>query len=198
MIKRLARVLFGDYRLYRIYAYDTARATADAALPGVRYGPVTDTAQLENAEDPVLRGLVRYAGDGAFGYGAWVDGTLAALSWYWTPARHQDHDLWPLAPHDAWWAQLTTAAAYRGRGIAGGLARYATGQMAQRGYATLYGSVWHNHYVSMRACFEPAGWEYVAKVTLLYPLGRRRPWRFEQQQPALRKYRDQPARAPAV
>lgn len=177
MLKRAVRQLLGDYELYRVYGC-TPTAGTEVVVPGVRFGRIDDLGAIEHAADADLRGLMNCAGAGSHFYGAWIGDELAAVSAYWSAARLNDRSFWPIAPHEAWWAQLTTAGAFRGRRLAGHLARYAAHELGRAGYRRIYGRVWHNHRASIRGAFERAGWEYVALVATLRPPLIARPLRF--------------------
>ena len=92
VLKRLARVLFGDYAVYHILT----RARGAASIPAARLpddlacGPVQLT-QLESCEDPAIRDQAFYFGDGARGW-ACMDrgGRIMGLCIYWYGDRYRD------------------------------------------------------------------------------------------------------------
>ena len=91
-------------------------------------------------------------------FGAWVDNELAAICWFQSRETHRKRrGLLPLEDDEAELAQITTASAFRGRGIASQLIRHGSGQMGAKGYRRLYAKIWRDNSPSRHA-FERAGW----------------------------------------
>jgi GNAT superfamily N-acetyltransferase len=180
-LKPMARLLLGPYRFNRIY-HLAATAIAPEPPAGMSFG------RLESlSAGPVpcaeLRDRFYYAGEDAYGYGLFLDQRLAAVCWFWGPTRFHDPLLWDLAKGEAILVDLVTASNFRGRGLAPLLIRYASADMQQAGWRSLYTWMWHTHHASYHA-FERAGWEQVASVLEFHPFGTARairlcwqPWR---------------------
>ena len=96
---------------------------------------------------------------GAWAFGAWVEGELAAVCWFQARETHRSRGgVFDLADDEAELAQITTARVFRGRGVATELIQYAVWQMSRRGFRKLYAKIWHDNRASVRA-FERAGWK---------------------------------------
>lgn len=171
------RTLFGEYEIYRIYARTLTPDDGVIAAPaGIRLDPLVDGAEVARAGDPVIRRLASCAGDGAHGFGAWVDEALVAVCWFWVGERYAKRNFWPLADGEAKLVEIMSANAFRGRGIAGALLRYSCRAMGARGYRAAYARVWHSNAPSIRL-FVADGWRHVATVAHLHPFGRKQPIR---------------------
>ncbi len=171
LLKQAARVLLGEYSLYWVYRCgDGAPAPGGAEVKAVQGGDV------RHCPDPTIAEQAGYAGDGSEAFGAWHDGALAAVCFYWHGERYRPRGFWPLGATEAKLVQIVTAPAARGRGLATALIVGSHRLMAERGWTALYARVWHSNLPS-RAAFEKAGWHRVAFVAELDPLRRGRPWR---------------------
>ena len=170
LTRALARLLLGDYQLYRIYRLRPSASEGDDPL----IVALDDPQALEAAPCDELRDLHQYAGEDAYGYGYREGGELLAACWYWAGRRYREtRNFWPLEEGEAKLVQIVTASADRGRDIAGRLLTHSAADMAARGYRVLYARVWHSNRPSVRA-FERAGWQYIAFVADVYPPLRRR------------------------
>jgi ribosomal protein S18 acetylase RimI-like enzyme len=174
-LKRAARWLLGDYELYRIYRLDLA-ACEPPPDAKVSLRRIVDLGDMANSTDPEIRSLLAYAGEGAYGYGAWVDGALACGCWFWAGARYRTRGFWPLEPGEAKLVQITTASRFQGRGLASALIRFASHEMRTEGFRRAYARIWHSNLPSVRL-FEGAGWTYTAFVAVVHPFSARRPLR---------------------
>ena len=171
-IRGIAHVLLGDYELYRIFRRDLDPAETSPPA-GVTFEPILSPDVLLSSPDPDLKSHAVYAGDGAHGFGAWVDGRLAGSCWYWMPERYRrDRNFWPLRDDEAKLVQIGVSASVQGRGIGGALMHYAEARMARLGVHRAYARIWHSNDPSIRM-FLKAGWEPVASVTVIRPLGMR-------------------------
>lgn len=174
-LKAVTRLLLGPYRFNRIY--QSAATEIELKVPtGTSFArlesvPVTSVLSAE------LRERFDYGGEDAYGYGLFLDGSLAAVCWFWGPKRFHDPLLWHLAKHEAIMVDLVTAPQFRGRGLAAVLIGYASAEMRRAGWNALYTWMWHTHHASYRA-FERAGWEQVASVVEIHPFGSRRALRW--------------------
>jgi ribosomal protein S18 acetylase RimI-like enzyme len=172
-LRSIARTVFGDYALYRIYAIDAENCTPSESsdLEFVELNTPDDL-----GGDPEMRKLDAYLGEEAFGFGARVGDQLATACFFWTGRRYKQRSFWPLADNEAKLVEIRTIPQQQGKGAASRLIRHASHEMAQRGYQRLYSRIWHSNHASIRA-FAKAGWRYIAFVTEVAPLGIKR-WRW--------------------
>jgi ribosomal protein S18 acetylase RimI-like enzyme len=140
---------------------------------------VVDARELGSATEPELRSLTEYAGPEAYGFAAAVDGTLAAVCWYWYGERYRTRGFVDLSPTAAKLVQITTAVAFRGRGIAPTLIAASSRLMGDRGFDLLLARIWHSNVASVSA-FAKAGWRQRETITVLRVPYRARPFRFVQ------------------
>ena len=173
--KRMARLLLGDFSLYRIYRFDGGAALGGPPplAPGWRFDSLS-AAQLGSAV-PELADLDEYLGVGADAFGMWIDAELVGAAIFWHGERYKTRNFWPLADGEAKLVQITVAKSARGRGIAGALIQASSSAMLRDNFRSLYARVWHSNAPS-RGAFEAAGWKELAFVVEveLPVLGRRR------------------------
>jgi len=171
-LRGLAHVLLGDYELYRIYRRDLDPVETPPPA-GVTFEPILSPDVLESSPDPDVKAHVVYAGFGAHGFGAWLERKLVGSCWYWMPERYRrDRNFWPLRDDEAKLVQISVSALAQGRGIGGALMHYAEARMARLGVHRAYARIWHSNERSIQM-FLKAGWEPVASVTVIRPLGLR-------------------------
>jgi RimJ/RimL family protein N-acetyltransferase len=175
LLKRLARVVLGDYAPYQIYACDTAGVAAVADGQAVQ---VVDQATLEADPSSLIRAQAVYAGEGARAYAATLDGRIVAVCFYWWGGRYLKRNFWPLREGEAKLVQVIALPEARGRGVATALIAASCRDMGLHGFMRTYARVWHSNMPSRRA-FERAGWKRVALVIEANPLRRRRPLRLQ-------------------
>src|SRR5690242_8938983 len=116
LARSIARRLLGSYAIYRIYEHREPAHPSPAAGFLV-LAPLGDAGELARTPDPCLQELAGYAGEGAFGFEARVDGELAAACWFWVGDRYKTRNFWPLRDDEAKLVQIATAERFRGRGI---------------------------------------------------------------------------------
>ena len=173
-VKTVVKILFGGYRINRIYRLTAARIDL----------PVSPTVILQRidaplpaaAVDPKLLERFSYAGDDAYGFGLFVSGELACLCWFWGQRRFNDPLLWMLEEDEAILVDIMTTPKHRGRGFGALLVSYAANEMLKKGMRRLYTWMWHTHRASVRT-FEKAGWSQIAWVVEIHPFGMSRPLR---------------------
>lgn len=191
--KEAATFLLGPYRFNRVY--QSGQDGVEQHLPeGMSLGRL-EQLPPESVASTELRDRFCYGGDDAHGYGLFLDGSLAAICWFWGPQRFHDPLLWSIEEGEAILVDLVTAPCYRGRGLATLLIRCASAEMRRAGWQSLYTWMWHTHSASYHA-FERAGWHQIAWVLEIRPLGLPRPFRFRWQAFRRRKQagRDPPRR----
>jgi GNAT superfamily N-acetyltransferase len=174
LLKKLALALFGDYQVYWIYCYELAARAAELV-------PDSD-ARVLSAEEvralpSELAGRAHYAGEGAFAFGLFVKGELAAVAWGWDHKRYQ-YSLWPIQEGEAFMMDVFTLPRFRGQGLGARLMKAIAREMLDRGYRRAYATVWFTHDASSYM-MTSGGWRRVAIVLELHPFGRRRGWRLQ-------------------
>lgn len=174
LAKKMAHVALGDYAIFDVYAWEIER---DLNLPlgGVTIRSVTRE-ELAECSDEVLRQRACYGGDGAEGFGAFVDGKLVGVCWCWHGERYKPRDFWPLLDDEAKLVEIVVTPESRGHGVGSKLWLTAARRMAERGFRRLYARIWHSNSASIRSCTN-AGWYRVARVIELNPFGRKKAWR---------------------
>jgi len=166
----VAKIAFGHYELYRIYACSPTRNSPQHPT-GCQLARIYDPQDLLSSDDPEMKQLAKYDGAEAYGFFAKVDSRIAAGCYFWTGDLYRrERNFWPLGAKEAKLVQITTGVAFRGRGIAPLLLRFAASEMASLGYERLFARIWHSNRPSLSA-FEKAGWEYIAFVVRIFPLG---------------------------
>jgi GNAT superfamily N-acetyltransferase len=181
-LKEAATFLLGPYRLNRLYRLGPS--AAEQQVPDGISIERLEGLSPESIASAELRDRFSYSGHDAYGYGLSFEGSLAAVCWFWGPLRFHDPLLWSLEDGEAILVDLVTASAFRGRGLASVLIRYASTDMRRAGWKSLYTWMWHTHRASYQA-FERAGWHQIAWVLEIHPFGSRRALRFQWR--ALRK-----------
>lgn len=155
IVKKAFRAVV-PYDLYWIF-----RAPDDLpelpATPGVVISPV-EAAQVEASPYKSISVLSSYGGSESAGFGAWVDGRLVAVCWFWWGKRYQTRgNLWPIGLKAAKLVQIVTDAEFRGRGIAPALINAGVQAVRQCGFAQVYARIWHSNRPSIQA-FHKGGW----------------------------------------
>ena len=175
LVKRIAGLVFAEYRLNRIYRLDLQ--SYQCCLPNAEciLRRITQN-EVQKCPDEKLRGRSSYGGENAYGFGAWVSGNLASMCWFWNNQRFNDAELWSIGPRDAFMVDLITSDSHRGRGLAAIVTQFAASELKRDSFETAITCVWHSNYPSIRT-FEKAGWRYVAFVLNLQPRGCGKPIR---------------------
>lgn len=172
--KHVARLLLGDYSVYRLYRCADADASHAGSSPDVRE---IDAALVSACGDPLLAEQAWYCGADSQAFGAFDDERLRAVCFYWWGERYRrERAFIALGPGEAKLVQIVTSPSARGRGLARGLIIESTRRMHARGMSTLYARVWHSNHPSRQA-FEGAGWQPAGWVVDINPLRRAQPWR---------------------
>ncbi len=172
-LKRLARLLFGDYAIYQIWQLDSLPQRPLPAAMSVRRLVRDDLAAP--GVDPMLGEAGWYFGDEADGFGCFKNGQLAAVAFYWHGRRYAQRHSWPIEGGAAKLVHIATAPALRGGGVAAALIGASAQEMTAKGYTTLYARIWHSNGPSQSA-FARAGWRRVGWLLQVNPLRRRQPW----------------------
>jgi GNAT superfamily N-acetyltransferase len=171
-LKRMLHAVLGPYQYWKVYAIDLPYPRPELP-PGVLIRTVSEEDLAGVSTDGVYPG--NYLGDGALGYGLFVDGRLAALQGVWWGERYlrERHGRSWRIPDDAVKSNsLYTFEPFRGRGYAGLLKRYALAELGDRGVRRVYARIWHSHRNSIRVS-RKAGLKLVGVYIELCPFGRR-------------------------
>lgn len=124
----------------------------------VRCGPIADVNEIAQSRHEEIRRQAWTKDPDTLVFGAWVGGELAAVCWYQARETHRRRGgFFRLSEDEAELAQITTAPAFRGRGIGSELIQYGVQQMGALGFRRLYAKIWRDNVASLRA-FERAGW----------------------------------------
>lgn len=151
------------YERYRIFALFRP-GDAPIGDSGVRVACLDDAEALASSSSPELRALVHYTGTEALAFGLYAGSELAGACFYWFGERYRARGFIELPAGAAKLVQITTAPAFRGRGLAPILIQQSAQAMFARGFTPLYARVWHSHAASIRA-FRKAGWTETSMVT---------------------------------
>jgi ribosomal protein S18 acetylase RimI-like enzyme len=170
LAKKLARLFFGDYAAYRIYASPASTAASSLAspCPAFRVASV-DRLALQASLDPLMREQSGYAGSGAQAYACFDGERIVGACFYWFGERYRQRNFWPLAQDEAKLVQIIVLPEMRGHGIASMLVAASWNDMTERGFCRGWARVWHSNTPSSCA-FERADWRRVALVIEINPL----------------------------
>jgi RimJ/RimL family protein N-acetyltransferase len=169
LLRKLAKLLLGNYSLYYIYCCKAGAGERPAAsTSGLRFAPV-ENAQVESSNEDLIADQSAYLGSDTHVYACFQGARIVAVCFFWHGARYRQRNFWPLAHDEAKLVQIVVTPRMRGRGVATSLIACAAEDMVQRGYRCLYARIWHSNKPSWRA-FERAGWVRVAVVIEARPL----------------------------
>ncbi len=178
-LKRLARVLLGDYGIYRVYVCEPPWLGANDA-PSFEVGPLAPEELAQAGEE--LSELDWYFGPECHAYACRDGGALIAVAFFWHGERYRQRNFWPLRAGEAKLVQLLTIRAARGRGAATILVREATRAMFGQGFSKVFARVWHSNRASVSA-FERAGFRRCADVVEVFPFRSDRSRRWVRRRP---------------
>lgn len=165
----MLKAIFGQYEAYWIY--QCAGVLESGRHESLVFAPILDPVVFSQCDDDSLIALAGYGGSEARGFGAFENGRLVAGCWFWFGERYKSRNFWPLSEGDAKLVQISTGKAWRGRGVGPALIKYASAEMARRGFDRLFARVWVTHSAS-RSAFRKAGWRKAALVVSLRPFRR--------------------------
>jgi RimJ/RimL family protein N-acetyltransferase len=179
LLKRLARLLLGEYSVYVVLQRHAVQAPAPLPPQADGYRvSLVDRATIEASADAVIREQAGYAGDGALAYACWAEQRIVGLCFYWHGQRYLQRNFWPLQPGEAKLVQIITVADMRGRKVAPTLIVRSCADLMQQGFRTAYARVWHSNTPSLQA-FAVAGWTRRALVIDIHPFGKVQPIRLK-------------------
>lgn len=171
--KTVLRFALGRYQYWKVFYIDLPQPPV--TLPDdVRIVPIT-AALLREATDEGMRERAEFGGEGAEGFGVFLQGELVAVQWYWRSDRHwaeRQGRSWRLGPNELKSVGLYTLPAYRGRGYAKYLKAYTAHLMGERGFTRIYSRIWHSHRSSI-AVSEKTGWRRAGSYIEIEPAGKR-------------------------
>jgi GNAT superfamily N-acetyltransferase len=170
LVRRAAGTAFGSYQLNRIYALALPAQFTSPRPAGLEIGPILHPEALRDHPDFGISRTSSYGGHGAWGYGAWCEGELAAVCWVWSSERCGNAVV-SLGPSERALVEIYTRPEFRGRAIAPALIACAATDAAQAGCTRLFAWIWWTNSQSIRA-FEKSGWCYKDFAFSLRLLGR--------------------------
>lgn len=180
LIKQIARLLFRDYSIYRIYGYTGSGtvSTSDVGTPARKFRfEVVMEGEIRHSSDELIAQQAWYHGQGAYAYACFQDSRIVGLCFFWHGDRYAERNFWPLSGGEAKLVQLIVLPELRGCGIGRDLVKFAANDMFRQGYKHLYSRIWWSNIPSLRV-FEHAGWQPVATVIELCIRGRHQPFKF--------------------
>ena len=172
LLKKMLRLLFGDYAPYFIYA---SPAQLPVSAPSLRVAAV-DRDRIAASADALIREQAGYAGEGAHAFACFDGERIVGVCFYWHGARYLTRNFWPLRDGEAKLVQIITLPEMRGRQVAQTLIAASVRELGAQGWQRAYARIWHSNTPSLRA-FEKAGWRKIALVLELYPFARKKPLR---------------------
>lgn len=176
LTKKAARLLFGEYSAYHIYAFSAGNCRALARHDtNFRFASL-ERAQVEASADPSIAEHSTYHGTETHAYACFEDARIVGVCYFWYGAQYRKRNFWPLGDSEAKLVQVFTVADRRDRGIATHLIAYAADDMLRQGFDRLYARIWHSNKASLKS-FQHAGWGRIATVIEIYPLRRKVPYR---------------------
>lgn len=177
LIKKILRLVVGDYAVYHIYGQDTANARLPANGTGTFTVRALSRDDASGSPDAGIREQAGYLGDGALGFGCFEEDRIVGVCFFWHGQRYLTRNFWPLGPGEAKLVQIFTLPEMRGRSIAPTLIGYASAAMHNDGFTRIYARIWHSNLPSIRA-FERSGWKKINTVVQIHPFFLPRAWRF--------------------
>lgn len=178
-LKNIARLVLGDYSVYRILTYPApgvrASITADIRERNIRCVSADD---ILRAPDRIVREQSWYCGSESVAFGWFEEEQAVAVCIYWFGGRYQTRGFWPLADTEAKLVQIVTAPKRRGRQIAARLISGSADAMVGRGFTRLFARVWFINTPSLRA-FARAGWRNAGTVIEVNPWRAKQPIRLQ-------------------
>jgi GNAT superfamily N-acetyltransferase len=174
-ITKAARLILGEYAVYRVWATDRpSKQKTDSSLNVRRVVP----ADLDAADtDQVLREAAWYFGSECDAFGCFDKNRLVGLACYWHGQRYRSRHSWPIEHGAAKLVHIVTVPSERGKGVATLLIAESTSSMLQEGFCTLYARIWHSNIPSLSA-FARAGWWPCGWLLQANFLRRQLPWTF--------------------
>ena len=167
---------FGEYSLYFVYRSRSSRPVDSAPSVGLLRPSRED---LLGSKSSVVSEQTWYLGSESEAFGLADGAGLAAVCFFWHGDRYnRERGFWPLGPRQAKLVQIVVDPAARGKGLATRLIQASAAWMHLQGWEVLYARVWHSNHPSLKA-FERAGWERIAFVAEVYPLGSKRKRRIQ-------------------
>lgn len=157
VLRWLARMVFGDYRLNWVLRSACPPVLAPVLPAGtvVRRITAEDRVLIGRDDNPRFRDSPGDVGTASFVLVA--DRAPRCVAQFVAPADYRDATIWPLAPDSLALVNIVTRADSRGRGFAPLLIAAAT-TLAGGGPAICF--IWWNHHASLRA-FRRAGWRRI-------------------------------------
>jgi GNAT superfamily N-acetyltransferase len=174
MWRQVLRHLIGEYTVFRIFQAPVL-LNHIACANGIVCRPIVDLHALETSANCDFRKLTGFARLGAECFGAYDGDQVAAVCGVWSgEASNSNRGYMAMSLRDSELVHVYTSPAFRGRGIASDLIRFATYAVRSKGTKRVFARVWHSNRASVRA-FEKAGWSQIYFAIQLSPPLWRRP-----------------------
>ena len=117
VLKRAIQLIAEDYWNGWIYVCEPEGMELPAS-GGLRFSPIDDVSRILQSPDPALRRQAWKREADAWAFGASVGDELAAVCWFQARETYRRHGgLFKLGANEAELVQITTAEAFRGRGL---------------------------------------------------------------------------------
>ena len=177
MLKKLARLLVGEYAIYQIYtlALEGCAQTKPGQLTTYRIAPV-DASAIKASPDALIREQVGYTGPGSHSYACFDGDRIVGVCFYWFGSRYLTRNFWPLAEGEVKLVQIVSLPEMRGCGVATTLITWSCLDLVKKGFIRAYARIWHTNTPSLRA-FKSSGWRQIALVIEIRPFRQTRPIR---------------------
>lgn len=168
ILKKSAKLLLGEYKVFKIYTQDLKNFSANNKFPENFCPYQQDYKHVKGFSGPQSHGFI-YLDDGGE--------KKLSRCWYWYDDRYKERNFWPLIKGEAKLVDIETLQEARGMGIASNLIIYSSNEMKKLGFERLYARIWHSNTPSLRA-FAKAGWKPHCLVIEIYPLGKKIRFKF--------------------
>lgn len=163
ILKKIAILLLGEYKVFKIYTLDLESFSTDEKFPKNFCHFQQNYEQFKGFSGPQSHG---------FDYLETESGQKLSRCWYWYSDRYKERNFWPLMKGEAKLVDIETLEQARGMGLASKLIIYSSNEMKKLRFKRLYARIWHNNAPSLRA-FTKAGWKQHCIVIEIYPLGKK-------------------------
>jgi len=163
-VRSLARAIAGrllsDYWNGWLYAIPLSPRPPDSQTAAeISCRQIFDNTEIVASRYPEIQRHAWVRDQDCWSFGAFTDGELIGICWVHARETYRRRGgIFELGHDEAEIAQITTAEACRGRGVATTLIRFAAGEMAASGFHKLYARIWRDN-VSSIGAFARAGWK---------------------------------------
>ena len=159
IFKFIARSLFGNYQLNRIYYKKINRH--ELQIPqSVDLKVIVNLEDIDQSKDQDIKDHKWYAMENAFGFGLWDNDDLVCMCWFWNNKNENLPNRFnKIGEQEVVMVDLITSKFYRGKGYALLITNYAENELGNSGYNKMWTWVWRSNKASARV-FSKANWVY--------------------------------------